>query len=63
VAFLRVQGPVLFNIIVRDMGSGIECTLIKIADDTKLCGQHAGGVGMPSRGILTGSRGGPVQTS
>jgi len=57
-----VLGLVLFDIFVGDTDSGTECTLGKFANTTNLCGVQSTRWrgGMPSRGTLTGLKGGPV---
>jgi len=56
-----VLGPVLCNIFVGNMGSGIDCILSKFSDDTKLRGAVGTLEGRDAiQGTLTGLRGRPV---
>ena len=60
-----IVGPVLFNISINDIDSGIECILRMIAQDTNLlCAVDSlEGRDVSQRGTLTGLRSGPALTS
>ena len=51
-----VLGTVLFSIFINDINSGIECTLSKFVDDSKLCGAFVMPEGQDA--ILKGMRNG-----
>ena len=58
-----VVGAVLFNISINNVDSGVECTLSKFADDTKLSAAvNTIEEGMSSRETGIGSKSGPMVT-
>jgi len=55
-----VLGLLLFNIFIGDIEDGIECTLSRYVDDTKLSGAVGMVEGMPSRMTLINSKAGSM---
>lgn len=56
-----ILGPVFFDMFICDVDSGTECTLSEYVDSTKLSSAFdTKQEGVPSRGTLIHSKGGPM---